>query len=450
MKHSASRLTAKFGALLLSALLLAVLFFAVLRFGGASVMEAYFERTGFQQKYNEKRISQLQAFIEKHGLSTRDTAQLTRWAKTQPVILLELYRSNVLLYSSYAPEEATENEAEAPHYAWVSYYNVSFSDGDAEVVIYADDSYRFFTLLTIASLGLSVLLFLGVFLLGCQNLIRYICELSEKIQLMEGGDLDIPIPVKGDDELSSLARSLDSMRKAFKDQKEREAEMFRANQTMITQMSHDLRTPMTVLQIYTDILKYNRCRPEQINDYLIKIDGKVAQMKQLSDNLFEYSLISREQKTILEGPMPFWEALHDLLSESVAYLSGLGFCFELRLDWPQATVCVYPPYMKRIMDNVTSNLSKYAARDSAVRIEAGAEEAWVFLAFQNRVAPDAAEQEGTQIGIANMKAMMEKMSGKCTALHTGPDFQLKLCLPLAQGKRGGEEHGTPDDTCTDG
>lgn len=59
--------------------------------------------------------------------------------------------------------------------------------------IYADDSYRFYTLLTIVSTGLSTALFLLIFLLGCQGVIRYICELSEKIQSMEGGDLDVSI-----------------------------------------------------------------------------------------------------------------------------------------------------------------------------------------------------------------------------------------------------------------
>ena len=431
MKHSTSKLTTRFGALLLLALLSATVFFLLFQFGGAVFLESYFDKTGFQQQCNQKRVSNLQSFIDKNELSTKDTTQITKWAKTQPMILLEIYRSNILLYTSYAPEEAMENEIEAPHYAWVSYYEVSFSDGNADVVIYADDSYRFFTLLTIVSLGLSVLAFLFVFLFGCQSLIRYICELNDKIQLMEGGDLDIPIPVKGDNELTSLARSLDSMRKAFREQKEHEAEMFRVNQTMITQMSHDLRTPMTILQIYTDILKYNRCQPEEVGDYLIKIDKKVAQMKQLSDNLFEYSLISREHKIVLEEPIPFREAIHDLLSEAVAYLSNQGFLFELHMDWPQEKICIYPPYLKRIIDNITSNISKYAAKDSPLLVETYLAEGMVYLSTQNRIAPHESEQEGTHIGISNIKAMMEKMGGECKVKSDDLVFRLELCFPPA-------------------
>ncbi len=431
MKRSISRLTVRFGVLLLLALLSAAVFFLFFRFVGAVFLESYFEKTGFQQHCNEKRISNLQAFVDKQTISTRDTAQITKWSKTQPLILLEIYRSNVLLYSSYAPEEAMENETEAPHYSWVSYYQVSFADGKADVVIYADDSYRFFTLLTIIALGLSILLFLGIFLFGCQGMIRYICELSNEIQAMEGGDLDVSISVRGNDELASLAKSLDSMRQAFKAQKEHEAELFQANQTMITQMSHDLRTPMTVLQIYTDILKYNRCKPEQVNDYLLKIDRKVAQMKQLSENLFEYSLISREQKIILEGPMSFREAMHDLLSEAVTILSEQGFSFDVQLDWPPEKVCVHPPYMKRIMDNVTSNITKYAVKESVLHVEVGSVGRMVYLSLQNQIAAHDAAQEGTHIGITNMKAMMEKMGGECKIKSTDSVFRIELCFPAA-------------------
>ena len=118
--------------------------------------------------------------------------EITHWTKKQAVILLEIYRSNVLLYSSSAPDQllGEENELEAPYYNWVSYYQVAFSDGEAEVVIYANDTYRWFMILTVAGLILSFLLFLLVFLRGCRNVVRYICLLSEEIQVMEAGGIE--------------------------------------------------------------------------------------------------------------------------------------------------------------------------------------------------------------------------------------------------------------------
>lgn len=424
-------LRVKLVLLLVCALIGGIMQFSLMRFGGGALARHFFEQTDFQQKCDEKRINNLEKFLSANRLCATDRAEITAWVKTQPLILMEIYRSNVLLYSSFAPEELSENDDPSPHYSWITYYDVAFADGNADVVIYADDSYHFFSLLTIASIGTAVLVFLLIFLIGCGSLIRYIRILSTEIQTMESGNLDDPITIRGSHELTALAKSLDSMRTAFKEQKLREAEALQANQNMIVQMSHDLRTPMTVLQIYTDILKYNRCEPGQIHDYLLKIDGKVAQMKQLTENLFEYSLVSREQTIELEEPLPLCDAAHDMLSESVAYLSTMGFRFDLELDWPTEMIRVHSLFLKRVLDNITSNLSKYAAHYAPIQIKAGIRNQRAYLSFQNTINQSARQSEGTHIGVSSMKAMMEKMRGECEIVHDGSTFQTILWFPFA-------------------
>lgn len=65
--------------------------------------------------------------------------------------------------------------------------------------------------------------------------------------------MNTSITLQGHNELTQLAQSLDSMRLAFKEQREQETALFQTHQQMITEMSHDLRTLLTTLQIYTDI-----------------------------------------------------------------------------------------------------------------------------------------------------------------------------------------------------
>ncbi|NCE66087.1 sensor histidine kinase [Pseudoflavonifractor sp. 524-17] len=439
MKHRASSLTAHFGLLLLLSGAAAVLVFCCLRFGGGWLLEQYFNGSDFQQQYNERRIQNFQSYVEENGLATTDTAQITRWNKKHPLILMEVYRSNILRYTSAAPEEALDNETEVPYYTWVSYYEIPFADGAAEVVIYADDTYRFFTWLTVLSLGIALLVFLGVFLWGSRGLVRYICQLSVDIQAMEGGDLDVPITFRGNHELTRLAHSLDSMRRAFQEQKEQETNIFRANQAMITAMSHDLRTPLTTLQIYTDILRYKKYRPDQLDGYLEKIDAKAAQIKQLSENIFEYSLVSRHQTIELEAPRPVRDVFHDQLSEMAVYLTQQNFSFELELDWPDLDISIYSQYIKRLMDNVLSNLVKYADAELPILIAVMEKDGGVAILFQNKISSTPLQQEGTHIGLANMKAMMEKMGGRCCAGQTGSLFQLELWFPSVPPKRSEED-----------
>ncbi len=296
-QSKSTSLTVQFSRLLLVAGIAALLLFSLLRWGGGLLLEAYFVESDFQARINDTRMTNLQEYVNKNNLQAKDSLQLTEWAKKQPLILLEVYRNNILLYNSTAPGEwpMEENELEVPYYDWQSYYQISFADGQADVLIYADDTYRWFLYLTLASLLLACLLFLLIFLYGCKNIVKYICRLCQEIQVLEGGDLNSSITLQGNNELTQLAQSLDSMRQAFKEQREQEVVIFQSHQQMITEMSHDLRTPLTTLQIYTDILRLQKYEPDQLADYLNKIDAKAAQIKQLADNIFTYSLATKKQ-----------------------------------------------------------------------------------------------------------------------------------------------------------
>ncbi|MBR2668091.1 MAG: sensor histidine kinase [Oscillospiraceae bacterium] len=431
MMNKTSSLTKYLGSLLILSCAAAALLFCCLRFGGGELLERYFEGSDFQHQYNEQRIQSFLAYVDENGLSTADTESITVWVKKHPLILMEIYRQNILRYSSSAPEELLDNETEVPYYAWTSYYEVPFSDGIAEVVIYADDTYRFFSLLTVVSLGASLLAFLFVFLRGIGGVVQYICRLSEEIQAMESGDLDVPITFEGNHELTRLAHSLDSMRNAFKVQKEEEINIFRANQAMITAMSHDLRTPLTTLQIYTDILRYKKHEPEQLDHYLATIDAKAAQIRQLSENIFEYSLVSRHQHVELAPPRLFRDVFHDQLSAMVAYLSQKQFSFELELDWPNVQISVNSQYIKRLTDNVTSNIEKYASAERPVFITVREKDIGACLIVENSVNVTPPQQEGTHIGLVNMEAMMKKMEGECRIDQSDASFQVELWFPRA-------------------
>ena len=431
MKNRTAHLTTRLGILLLISAAASVLVFVCLRFGGGLLLERHLCGSGFQQKCNERRIQDFASYVEKNSLTVADTEAITQWIKKQPLILMEVYRFNILRYSSFAPEELTGNEEEAPHYDWVSYYEISFADGAADVVMYSDDTYRFFAGLTFVSLGFALLVFLSVFLRGIRTLVKYICQLNQEIQAMEGGDLNVPFTVQGNDELTQLAQSLDSMRRAFKAQKEEEAKIFHSNQAMITAMSHDLRTPLTTLQIYVDILLYKKHDPSKWDDYLRMIDAKAAQIKQLSENIFEYSLAFRSEEIVMESPRLFRDIFHDQLSEMVGYLSHKGFRFELALDWPDMTISVNSQYVRRIMSNIISNLEKYADPVRLIRVVSRSDGSAGLLLFQNKILNEAPQQEGTRIGLSNMKVMMEKMGGACRIDRTAELFTVELRFPAA-------------------
>ena len=94
-------------------------------------------------------------------------------------------------------------------------------------------------------------------------------------------------------------------------------------------MSHDLRTPVTSIMLYTEILKTGKGQTEeQKREYIEKIDKKSRRMKQLIDHLFEYSLVTGETEIQLEDPETYEVLFYDLFSETCSYLEQSGFRVE--------------------------------------------------------------------------------------------------------------------------
>ena len=433
-KHEPSGLTQQLGLWLLMSVLIGVLVFTVVNYGGGAMLDTCFDHFGIQQQITEKRVQQLQKYVNQRGLKAKDADALNAWVKKNPMTLVEIYRSNILLYSSSVSEDLleAENQTESPYYDWVSYYQIEFADGSAEVVLYANDIYKWEMFLTIAALLIAFTVFLLVFLHKCRGLVRYICQLSAEVQNMEGGDLEIPITIQSDHELTQLAQSLDSMRIAFREQRGRETQIVTANQKMLTEMSHDLRTPLTTLRIYTDILLYKKYQPEQLEQYLEKIDAKASQIKQLADNIFEYALVSQHQEAKLEAPASFQQVFHDLLSELVAHLETQGYHFGLNLNWPEGKIAAYTPYIKRLLDNISSNIMKYADPVVPILIEVEQVEDCIALSVQNAVKLRLHSSESNQIGLTNIETMMEKMGGSCEVYRTISTFCIELRFPLVE------------------
>lgn len=298
--------------------------------------------------------------------------------------------------------------------------------------IYEDQFYNYAML---AELVLSFILFLLLVLFGIRSKMAYILKLSDEVEILEGGSLDYKITVKGKDELAALAEGLESMRLSFQELIRQEARMVQENQKIVTEMSHDLRTPVTSIMLYTEILKKGSYKGEgQWKEYVEKIDRKARRMKQLTDHLFEYSLTAGEEDVQLEEPETCETLFYDLFSETCSYLEQQGFEMSFQVEWPQSRLRISTDYVMRIMDNLTSNIMKYADTSMPVAVSAVEEGSMVGFLFENKVKKPEEETESNGIGIQSVKNMMAKMKGKCMTEQEGERFRVLLLFP---GQTGG-------------
>ncbi|MCU0081152.1 sensor histidine kinase [Extibacter muris] len=418
--------------LLLISAFAAFVVFCGLNYAGEYLVEGYLEKTDYIKQKNQDYVEKLQKYIDKEQLSSRDVAKLNVWTKSQKVLSIRIYKDEIQVFNSEYPEqEVWEEEIAAGNYAWEQYYNIRFSDGTAEIEMTGIYYYQFYNYALITEIIISFFLFLLLVLLGIRKKIEYIRKLNDEIQILEGGGLDYEITVKGKDELAELGASLDTMRISFCNLIEQEKKMVQENQRIVTEMSHDLRTPVTSIMLYTEILKKGTYKNvEQEKEYIEKIDKKARRMKQLTDHLFEYSLITGETEVKLEDAESYEVLFYDLFSETCSYLEQKGFHSEFQVKWINQMICVSTEYMMRIMDNITSNIVKYADPSMPIIISSIEEEQMAGFIFENHIRMVGEKVESTEIGIQSIKTMMSKMGGKCRIEQENRLFRIILLFPI--------------------
>ena len=434
----------KLAGLLLAAVAVSGLFFVVINYAGEQMITKIFSDSSHIEKLSEAYIQDLQDYIDETKAASNDSEKLTEWVRKRKIVSIQVYKDEILTYDSNYPDAAVEDaEAEGAYYDWEYYYTAEFADGTADVFLYGFFSYPLYSYAMTAEILLAVILLVAIVILGIRKPVRYIGRLKAECEILGSGDLDYQVTVQGKDELSLLARGLDNMRMALRESNEKEAELTAANRRMITEMSHDLRTPLTSLLIYTEILGKKAAKdPRQAMEYVRKIEKKARQIKRLSDNIFEYALITEETKAELGEPQTLRELFYDPLSEMTAYLGERGYTVELRPDTGSGSerrqIRVNEEYINRTMDNIVSNIEKYADKSMPVRIETIYTEEYGGLAFRNGIScsmEDRRKTEGsTNIGLHNVEKMMKKMNGYFRVKQTENIFEITLIFPWVKEK----------------
>ena len=429
----------QFVGLILFSALASLVLLGVMQFALNKALRFYFGQEEVQQKATERQVEDLQKYLDARHVSSRDAQKLDDWSWNHSSTMFMVYDESGMLYSSYpriiyqGREDAgnIRVEVDAPSGYQLPLYELTFADTTAKAVFYYNGVDAYYGRGCEILLLVSFLSFPVFFLLGSRKIVRYILQLSEEIQFMEGGDLSQPVTIRGDDELTTLASCLDSMRQTLYRQQQEEAEASAKVKSLITEMSHDLRTPLTTLLLYTEILRHHKYENDaQQAEYLTKVDEKARQIKQLSDNLFEYALVTRDTVVQLDAPARFSQIFEAPLAELVDALQQRGFACALDLGEEDVTLTVKAQYIRRIFDNIQSNLIKYADPDKPVSITFVRQEGQAGLAFCNSVLPAPPAVESTKVGLTSIDTMMEKMHGQCKIEKGSGSFGMTLLFPV--------------------
>jgi len=426
-----NNLIKKLVLLFIGAATASIIFFSILYMGITWGLDCFFYKSDYLEHAEQRTVENLQEYIREGELTPYDKDSLAKWVRKKNVVYLEIYRDNRLLYASGSPMDAVLDGMESPYYK-NRRYTLHFSDGEADIVLLGIFDYQFYSSALIVELLLSFIVFLFLFIKGIKKGIQYIQKLQAEISVMEGGCLEHPITVKGEDELAKLAEGLEQLRISLKQNIKIENDLKQANQNLITGIAHDLRTPLTALTMYVQILQSDVCTDEAAKQYYLeKIMGKASTMKELSDRLFECSQIHDETaEKPLDEIRTLQDTFMDYLSEMVMYLDNQGFKVDAKLEWRAVSIGVRMDYIARIVDNISSNLVKYASPDFPVTLKTVYNNHMGGIEVGNQIHTNAGQVESTKVGIKNVKRMITQMNGICQIEMEQDFYKIRLLFPI--------------------
>ncbi|MDZ4417403.1 HAMP domain-containing sensor histidine kinase, partial [Bacillus cereus] len=142
-------------------------------------------------------------------------------------------------------------------------------------------------------IAFAIFTFIIIFLILVRKKIVYLKLISDNVNDIANGKLGLTIGIKGKDELTQLAQNINYMSKELEHTFEQERRLERTKNELITNVSHDLRTPLTSVIGYIDLLKRGQYNSKtQLQEYLETTYSKSQRLKYLIDELFEYTRLS--------------------------------------------------------------------------------------------------------------------------------------------------------------
>lgn len=240
------------------------------------------------------------------------------------------------------------------------------------------------TAVVLLYLILGILLFSVTFMILQEPYIRYISRISEAVQNISEGNLNTVIDVIGDDEFSSMAANLNHMAADIKKLMEKERESERTKNELITNVAHDLRTPLTSIIGYLELLAGNQQVPADMQNKYIEIAyGKSRRLQKLIEDLFGFTKLNCGKIAMYVGQIDIVKLLGQLVEEAYPNFVEKGLSYDLQSNVPAKIINADGNLLARLFDNLIGNAIKYGADGKRVLVKIHAEGETVTVSVTN-------------------------------------------------------------------
>ena len=278
--------------------------------------------------------------------------------------------------------------------------------------------------------------------------IRYLGRISDAVQSISQGNLNTEVDVTGDDEFSAMAANLNKMSSDIRKLMDKEREAERTKNELITNVAHDLRTPLTSIIGYLELLAGNTQIPQEMQHKYIEIAySKSRRLEKLIEDLFGFTKLNYGKIAMHIGQIDIVKLLEQLLEEAYPNFEEKNLSYDLQSNVPAKIISADGNLLARLFDNLIGNAIKYGADGKRVLVKIHGEEDTVTVSLTNfgRVIPAdelpllfnkfyrveqsrSATTGGTGLGLAIAKEIVDMHGGTIRVASdlNGTVFTVKL------------------------
>ena len=347
--------------------------------------------------YNEKPyIDEFQQYVSDNDISTTDVEQYDEWMADHDIAFYSVQEMGKVIYNKSNVDKLISPAKNMYDYRFTGSYElpVQFSDIEAEVFIYTGFTEKYYIAFMIFDVGFSLMMGIVFVYLRIRKIIAgYQTELEA---------------------------SQEQEKKARQEKDE-----------LMRNMAHDLRTPLTGVMTYVDVMKLeNEAYAENMKN-LNFISEKVLDIRSQVDNLLDFSIAGSQRPVELDASMDVEYIFGDYLSDVCAQLMKSNYEVDAEgISFKQVKVAVNMAFLTRIFSNLTDNIYKYADNKKPVVMKTAFTKKTFSVEIGNGVCDNKTLLKSAGIGLKSVDAMMQRMNGSMSFKREHGKFWVKLEFPI--------------------
>ena len=265
------------------------------------------------------------------------------------------------------------------------------------------------------------------------------------INKLANGEIVDEINIPGKTIFAQVADDLNAIKDGVKVSQREQVKSERLKTELITNVSHDLRTPLTSIITYTDLLKSEDLTDEDRHSYVEIIDRKSKRLKVLIDDLFEASKMATGNIDLHKSQVEIVQLLQQALAEHDEKIEQSNLQFRVTHDEQPIEATVDGQKMWRVFDNLINNILKYSLPNSRVYISVKDLPDTVEVTFKNvsqfelgdsvdelferfKRGDKSRHTEGSGLGLAIAKSIIDLHEGEMDIAVDGDLFKVTITL----------------------